>query len=224
MPTLRDHRLHAAEHSGGFSDPSLYQFALKLCRSFALGHDLLDFGAGKGNFAQQLLQLPYPGNITCADLLTRPEALSEKVRWIQTDLNDPLPLPDQSFDVIVCLEVIAHLENPRFLFREFCRLLRPGGALLLTMPNQESIRSYTALISRGHFSSFQENAWPAFITALLRLDLERIGAETGFAPPQFHYTNSGLVPKLHLSWQGFSWGLLKGRLFSDNLAAVFRKM
>jgi SAM-dependent methyltransferase len=224
MPTLREHRIHAAEHSGGFSDPAFYQFALNLCQTFSLGSDLLEFGAGKGLFVQELLKLPYPGAITCADLFPHPDALPEKVRWIQTDLNEPLQLPDQSFDTIVCMEVIAHLENPRFLFREFSRLLRSNGTLLLTMPNQESIRSYLSLISGGHFSSFRENAWPSFITALLRLDLERICLETGFAPPQLHYTDSGVVPKLHLSWQSLSMGLLKGRLFSDNLAAVIRKI
>jgi SAM-dependent methyltransferase len=122
------------------------------------------------------------------------------------------------------MEVIAHLENPRYLFREFSRLLRPDGTLLLTMPNQESIRSFISLISSGHFSSFRDNAYPSFITALLRLDLDRICSETGFAPPQFHYTNSGVIPKLHLSWQSLSMGLLEGRLFSDNLAAVIRKI
>jgi len=224
MSSLREHRIHAAEHSGGFSDISLYHFALNLCRSLDLGRDLLEFGAGKGLFVQELLNLPYPGAITCADLFPRPGALPETIRWIQTDLNEPLQLPDQSFDTIICMEVIAHLENPRFLFREFSRLLRPNGTLLLTMPNQESIRSFTALISGGHFSSFRGIAYPSFITALLRLDLERISSETGFAPPQFHYTNSGIVPKLHLSWQTLSMGLLKGRLFSDNLAAVIRKI
>ncbi len=41
------------------------------------------------------------------------------------------------------MEVIASLENPRAVFREFARLLRPNGVLLLTMPNQESLRAYS---------------------------------------------------------------------------------
>ena len=84
--------------------------------------------------------------------------------------------------------------------------------------------AFTALLSGGHFSAFRGIAYPALITALVRLDLERICEETGFTSPQFSYTNYGLMPKLHLSWQSLSLGLLKGRLFSDNLAFVARKI
>jgi len=222
MRTLREQRIHAAEYSGGISAPPIYHLALSLCRNHK--GDLLEFGAGKGLFVQELLKLPWPGSVTCTDLLARPDALPEKIRWIQADLNDPVPLPEHSFDVIICMETIAHLENPRFIFREFSRLLRPGGTLLLTMPNQESLRAFTALLTGGHFSAFRSIAYPALITALVRLDLERICEETGFTTPQFSYTNSGLLPKLHLSWQSLSLGLLKGRLFSDNLAFVARKI
>ncbi len=216
--------MDAAEYSGGISSDIIYQFALRLCRELSLHGDLLEFGAGRGNFVRELIRLPYSGSVTCTDLLPRPETLPETVRWIQADLNEPVPLPDQSFDNITCLEVIAHLENPRFDFREFSRLLRPGGVLLLTMPNQESLRAYTALITGGHFSAFRGIAYPALITALVRLDLERICSETGLSAPQFYYTDSGLVPKLHLSWKKLSFGLLKGRAFSDNLAMVSRKI
>ncbi len=224
MPSLREQRLHAAEYSGGISSAPIYQLALSLCQKLQLKGDLLDFGAGKGLLLQELRRLPYPGAITCADLLPRPDDLPADLRWIQSDLNDPLALPDHSFDAITCTEVIAHLENPRFVFREFSRLLRPGGVLILTMPNQESLRAFTALLTGGHFSAFRGIAYPALITALLRQDLERICLESGFTPPEFFYTNSGLVPKLHLSWQQLSFGLLQGRLFSDNFATVTRKI
>jgi 2-polyprenyl-3-methyl-5-hydroxy-6-metoxy-1,4-benzoquinol methylase len=224
MRTLLEQRIHAAEYSQGISDSPIYQLALSLCRSLQLTGDLLDFGAGKGRFLQELLKLPYRGTITCADLMPQPDDLPENVRWIQSDLNEPLALPDHSFDVIVCMEVIAHLENPRSVFREISRLLRPGGTLLLTMPNQESLRAFTALITGGHFSAFRGIAYPALITALVREDIVRICGETGLTSPEFHYTNSGLIPKLHLSWQRLSLGLCQGRFFSDNLAAVIRKI
>jgi 2-polyprenyl-3-methyl-5-hydroxy-6-metoxy-1,4-benzoquinol methylase len=221
---LREQRLLAAESSGGISSEPIYQLARSLIRKLDLHGDFLDFGPGIGLFIQQLLKLPWSGTITCADLYPRPAELPDTVRWLQADLNDPLPLPDHSFDCILCMEVIAHLENPRFVFREFSRLLRPGGMLLLTMPNQESLRSISGLFGGGHFSHFRGAGYPARITALVRLDLDHICSETGFTPPEFHYTDSGLVPKLHLSWQKLSFGLLKGCAFSDNLAMVTRKI
>jgi 2-polyprenyl-3-methyl-5-hydroxy-6-metoxy-1,4-benzoquinol methylase len=163
--------------------------------------------------------------LTGADLLPRPEGIAHQVEWIQADLNVPLPCADASFDAIISTEVIEHLENPRAVFRELSRLLRPGGSLLLTTPNQESIRSIASLIARGHFVAFLDESYPAHLTALVRRDLERLCSETGFEPPRFSYTDDGAVPKWPtVSWQTISFGLLRGRLFSDNLLAVTRRI
>ena len=136
-------------------------------------------------------------------------------------MNAPLPCPDASFDAIISTEVIEHLENPRAAFREFSRLVRPGGRLLLTTPNQESIRSLASLIVRGHHVAFLDESYPAHLTALLRRDLERLCQESGFDRPRFAYTDVGAVPKwTSVTWQALSFGLLRGRLFSDNLVLV----
>jgi 2-polyprenyl-3-methyl-5-hydroxy-6-metoxy-1,4-benzoquinol methylase len=45
-----------------------------------------------------------------------------------------VPFADQSFDTIVCLDVIEHVEDDLRLVKEFRRLLRPGGHLVLTVP------------------------------------------------------------------------------------------
>lgn len=57
------------------------------------------------------------------------------------DLNKPLALPDASFDVIICREVIEHVESVPHTLREFHRMLKPGGTLILTFPNRLQIRS-----------------------------------------------------------------------------------
>ena len=64
----------------------------------------------------------FSGDLTAADILPRPAGLDTTTRWIEGDLNEPLPLPSGSFDVIISTEVIEHLENPRAVFREFGRL------------------------------------------------------------------------------------------------------
>lgn len=45
-----------------------------------------------------------------------------------------LPLPDQSFDAVVCFEVLEHVFNPAKFLTEINRVLRPGGKVLITVP------------------------------------------------------------------------------------------
>jgi ubiquinone/menaquinone biosynthesis C-methylase UbiE len=52
---------------------------------------------------------------------------------IQCDITQ-IPEPDASFDAILCTEVFEHLPQPIEALREFSRLLRPQGLLILTAP------------------------------------------------------------------------------------------
>jgi SAM-dependent methyltransferase len=63
------------------------------------------------------------------------------VREVQADLNVPLPFADASFDVVLCREVIEHVESVPHTLREFRRVLAPGGRLVLTFPNRLQVRS-----------------------------------------------------------------------------------
>lgn len=45
-----------------------------------------------------------------------------------------IPVDDESFDVIVCTEVLEHVSEPILALKEFGRILKPGGKLLLTAP------------------------------------------------------------------------------------------
>ena len=218
-------RYEAALASKGTSCDSVYRMMLKLCSKHQIKGDVLDYGAGTGTLLNQLHACGFHGTLTGADILPRPESLPESIHWAGGDLNVPISLPDSSFDAIVSSEVIEHLENPRGIFREFHRLLRPGGQLIVTTPNQESIRSLAALCIGGYFVAFADSAYPAHISALLRKDFQRICHECGFAVPTFAYTDEGGLPKLpRINWQQIIPGFFKGRLFSDNIAIVTKKL
>jgi SAM-dependent methyltransferase len=57
---------------------------------------------------------------------------SEPVNYV-SDIT-AIPLPDQCLDAILCTEVIEHVVDPIAVFKEFSRLLKPSGKLLLTAP------------------------------------------------------------------------------------------
>lgn len=53
----------------------------------------------------------------------------------------PLPVEDETFDTVICCEVLEHMEvDPMFMLAEINRVLRPGGTLILTTPNVASSR------------------------------------------------------------------------------------
>jgi 2-polyprenyl-3-methyl-5-hydroxy-6-metoxy-1,4-benzoquinol methylase len=223
---LYERRLDAARVTKGTSKSAVYRMLLDAASGVLKPNaQLLEFGAGTGQLITLLRESGFGGPITGADILPKPELPGCDVAWIDADLNEPLPAAAASFDAVISTEVIEHLENPRAVFREFRRLLRNGGVLLVTTPNQESLRSLLSLVVRGHYVDFLDGSYPAHITPLVRTDFIRLCAENGFERPQFRYSNAGGVPSApFISWQQLSAGLLKGRPFSDNLAMISRKV
>ncbi|MBD1873991.1 methyltransferase domain-containing protein [Nodosilinea sp. FACHB-131] len=221
---LHQHRQQAAEASAGISSGAIYTcFERELLHRSANG-SVLDWGSGQGLLTQRLMNLKQFQSITAADIQPRPETIDAAIQWSQADLNNPLNLEAEIFDVIVSAEVIEHLENPRAVAREWSRLLKPGGLLIFSTPNNESWRAILALILQGHFVDFGDSSYPAHITALVRKDITHILNEAGFCSPEFAFTNVGKIPKLpRYQWQSLSLGFLRGLRFSDNILAITHK-
>src|SRR6478609_10991689 len=136
--TLRARRSAASLESGGISNETVYAAIERALASIGPAGDLMDFGAGTGQFTIRLRDSGRYRSVTGADLFPRGDAVPPDIRWVQGDLNERLPLGDGSFDLIVAAEVIEHLENPRAMCREIFRLLRPGGRFVVSTPNNES--------------------------------------------------------------------------------------
>lgn len=112
-------------------------------KSLSLGDGrILDASCGTGNFilARQQ-QRQHPDQIIGVDSSTSMlnQAL-EKCTQVQncsfrlTDLNCTLPFLDESFDQVVSLNTLYAVHKPEVTLREFFRVLKPGGYLLLVNP------------------------------------------------------------------------------------------
>lgn len=223
MNNLKKRRILASKKSGGTSDNIIKNKIIYHLNKFKTkDKSLLDFGAGTGKLIRILKKFDFK-SISGVDLFKRPKNLEKKIKWYKSDLNDKLNI-DEKFDFIICSETIEHLENPRHTLRTIYKLLKNDGVLILTMPNNESLRSIGALIFKKHFVAFLDTCYPAHITAILTQDLIRISNEVGFMKPSIYYTNYGVTPKLtQVTWQKISLGFLKGKYFSDNLIMVTKK-
>ena len=151
------------------------------------------------------------------------DGLPDDVEFHQIDLDTGrAPFPDGAADVVVAVETIEHLENPRAFARELTRLARPGGWVVVTTPNQLSLLSKLTLVLKNEFNAFQSGSYPAHLTALLETDLRRIGAECGWADLAMAYTHSGRVPGTAVRWPRW-FSLFFPRALSDNIVVIGRK-
>jgi ubiquinone/menaquinone biosynthesis C-methylase UbiE len=220
-------RMQAAAMSGGISSSAIYRAAIAAAtKAKANARNILDYGSGKGDLIPWIAAQYVGATITGADITERPSGIPDAVGWASGDLNQKLPVPDESVDLIFAIEVIEHLENPRHVMRELMRMLRPGGAAVVTTPNSRNLRSMLMFAARGHFAYFGDDAYPAHITVVTPLDLKRAAMEAGFRHCEYFFTNRGVIPKfLHWRWQQIPLvgGLFRGSLFSENYGAVLLK-
>jgi 2-polyprenyl-3-methyl-5-hydroxy-6-metoxy-1,4-benzoquinol methylase len=221
---LASWRMKAAIGTQGISGDHIYAMIDQEINEHKLAGVVLDYGAGVGNLTRRLLGMGVFSEVVAVDMLPdQPDGLKVS-KWLQQDLNDSIPGFDGYFNVIIASEIIEHLENPRFLARELFRLCQPGGHIIITTPNNESILSLLALAIRGHFVQFDKGWYPGHITSLVRKDLIRILIEAGFDPIGFRFTDKGKLPgRPAHTWQEYSFGKLHGLRFSDNLLVSARK-
>lgn len=94
---------------------------------------LLDIGCGWDAKFLRTVE-PFIGSGIGVDFKA-PDIDTSKIKTISVTLTDKLPFDDSSFDVITMLAVMEHLENDVAILQECARLLRPGGAVLITVPS-----------------------------------------------------------------------------------------
>jgi SAM-dependent methyltransferase len=108
------------------------------------GATVLDIGAGRGAFLddesayRRDLRL-FKGRV--AEVIgvdTDPAVASNAAldRHYVTPVGDPLPLPDESVDIVVSDWTFEHVTNPEAFAKELKRVLKPGGWICARTPNK----------------------------------------------------------------------------------------
>lgn len=122
---------------------AIERMRLAVVRSFvgdAGGLDLLEIGSGGGH----VLKMFPSARLTAVDVsdmfldLARTNLEGFDVRFLKGEVGD-VGLSPQSFDRVICTEVLEHTVDPERILGEIANLLRPDGIAVITVPNDPLI-------------------------------------------------------------------------------------
>lgn len=163
------------------------------------GRRVLDLGCRYGALTRAYLA----GNEVVGVDVDR-EALAEAaalgIATVWADLDEPLPFPDGSFDRVVMGEVLEHLRFPAQAVAEAGRVLRPGGAVIGSVPNSYRLKSRLRFLL-GRPPEFADD--PTHVRLFRGEDVLALLA--GFERPELRYVAGRLVA-------------LSPRLFANDIA------
>lgn len=102
------------------------------------GKVVLDLAAGSGVTTEILLELG--ANVEAFDLF--PEYFMLKgIECKRADIMDRVPVPDAYADYIICQEGVEHFSDQFRAYKEFNRVLKPGGKLIITTPSYSNLKA-----------------------------------------------------------------------------------
>jgi 2-polyprenyl-3-methyl-5-hydroxy-6-metoxy-1,4-benzoquinol methylase len=115
---------------------------------------VLEVGCGAGATLQWLRDSGQAGRTTGIELAADAAAVARgRVdHLLEGPLEQHLPaLPPASFDLVLCLDVLEHLVDPWDAARRLQALVRPGGTVIVSLPNVRNHRVVMPLLLHGRF-------------------------------------------------------------------------
>lgn len=164
----------------------------QLVKRYPYRPEFLDVGGRKSPYT-----IGVPANITVTDLpretdiqhqlnlgvtsamMKQLQSRRSNVAQLLLDDMTHSQLPNSSYDVVIAVEVLEHVEEDELFVKEVCRVLRPGGVFLMTTPNGEHVENKNPDHKR-HYSKEQ-------LQSILNVHFPHVKIEYGVKDSVFRY-------------------------------------
>jgi len=153
------------------------------------GATILDAGCGNGNFIidENRDIIDWACGIDLKPEYTKKNVCMDELNFASLDA---IPYPDNSFDAVLSLWVLEHLEEPLPTIHEISRVLKPGGLFFFATPNKyffplllnrfvTKSRPAEAILQKI-YGRKPEDVFKAFYKANSLPELKQLAQETGF--------------------------------------------
>jgi 2-polyprenyl-3-methyl-5-hydroxy-6-metoxy-1,4-benzoquinol methylase len=135
-----------------------------------VGTNWLDAGCGTGRLSRflaargcRVLGVDAASEmVSAATQLASSCDYSDRMQFARVETIAHLPMNACSFEGILCSSVLEYVPNPRACLTEFSRVLKPGGILLVSVPNRNSVVRRIQLACH-HAGSLMRTRWAEFL-------------------------------------------------------------
>lgn len=211
------------------------QYAEEIQKRLPKGSKILDFGCGQGALSMRLKDLGY--DVTAADQNIEDFKAQGEIPYYPVNFNSSeevnnfLSKFEGSFDAVLGVEVIEHVENPWEYLRNLKRLVKQEGLILISTPNITSWYSRMIYLFTGQFPGFLDPDLIGHINPITPWELGVISSKIGLKVETMRSGGelplvwiSSSLPKTALSFLFLPFFLIaKGLLLGWCTIAVFRK-
>ena len=127
---------------------------------------ILDAGCGNGKYTRAILQSGYRNTLALDLFKSSLDSEIDTSRYVCASVATT-PFAKESFDFICSLSVIFYLDDPADALREYQRLLKPGGKVIISCHTKYSLFTLERIVRRSlNLSSAQHLEHVRFISAL----------------------------------------------------------
>jgi len=214
----RAYRLRLARYQALAEDIDIYMRRMNSSKKF----NLLDIGLGSGRSMRYIDNICDSTKINFFGIdnsLRRLRSIYQPKRWIlkQVDIEkEKIPFERHRFEIVICEQVLEHLENPQYVLLEIERILKPEGMLVIGVPTFPPgvafARSFVLAIlkrffctTRPHVQSFSYHSMRSLIQRSGKLKVVKIRG--------FRIVSGGIIGVLENYRWWYKFNRWVGRVF-----------